>query len=108
MAYKFPDTNQQALQDTHWATSAEGVEFYARRALSEITFPNAWGDQFPLLTIINGIERRQAENNAQIAALASALSVATTNPDITPELIKQTIKDCLANFEVTLTTGRDK
>jgi hypothetical protein len=34
--------------------------------------------------------------------------VATTNPDITPELIQQTIKDALANFSITLTTGKDK
>ena len=101
-------TNQQKLDNIDWISSEEGREFAARHMFSEMTFPNAWGDPFPLLTIINGIERRQAENNAQIAALASALSVATTNPGITPEMIQQTLKDALATFSVTLTTGGSK
>jgi len=106
MAYVEP-SNADKLKQLHWhQASDEGRDFNARHLLSEVTFPNAWGDSFPLLTIINGIERRQAENNAQISALASALSVATTNPDITPELIQQTIKDALANFSITLTAGR--
>lgn len=100
--------NQQKLKDIHWISSEEGREFAARHAISEMTYPNAWGDQFSLLTIINGIERRQAENNAQIAALASALSVATTNPGITPELIQQTLKDAIGTFSVTLTNGGGK
>jgi hypothetical protein len=101
-------TNQEKLDAVHWIATPEGREFATRHSFSEITFPNAWGDHFPLLTIINGIERRQAENNAQIAALASALSVATTNPGITPELIQQTLKDAIGTFSVTLTNGGGK
>jgi len=100
-------SNQQKLDDIHWETMNEGRDFVSRRALSEVKYPNAWGDQFSILAIINGIERRQAENNAQIAALASALSVATTNPGITPEMIQQTLKDALGNFSVTLTAGKE-
>jgi hypothetical protein len=74
MAYNYP-SNQQALMDIHWRqASPEGREYDGRYLLSELVFPNAWGDYFPLLTIINGIERRVAEQNAIATSLISALA----------------------------------
>lgn len=101
--YVEPGSNHQKLKDVHWIASEEGREFAARHALSEITFPNAWGDQFPLVTIINGIERRVAQQNAQISALTAALSASTSNPAITPELITEAIREAIGKFQITLT-----
>jgi hypothetical protein len=103
VAYNYP-SNQQAMKDIHWRqASEEGREFEGRYLLSELKFPNAWGDQFPLLTIINGIERRQAENNAQIAALTAAVSATASNPGITPELIAEVLKEAIGKYSFTIT-----
>ena len=104
MAYVFP-SNQQALKDIHWISSEEGREFAARHAFSEMTFPNAWGDQFPLLTIINGVERRVAQQNAAIAALTDLVAATAKNPDITVEQITAAIKPAVGDFEITLKAG---
>ncbi|MDQ0679097.1 hypothetical protein QFZ30_002479 [Arthrobacter pascens] len=101
-------TNQEKLDGIHWHNTPEGREFATRHMFSEITFPNAWGDKFPLLTIINGVERRVAEQNAQITALTAALSASTANPAITPELITEAIKEAIGKFQITLTAGGDK
>lgn len=100
-------TNQEKLDGAFWAVTLEGRDFADRHTFSETKYPNAWGHQFTLLEIINGIERRVAEQNAQIGALASAVSVATTNPDITPELLQQTLRDALAGFELTLAPKKE-
>lgn len=67
-------TNQEKLDGTFWAVTQEGRDFADRHTFSETKYPNAWGHQFTLLEIINGIERRVAEQNAIAASLISALA----------------------------------
>jgi hypothetical protein len=66
-------TNQEKLDGTYWAVTQEGRDFADRHTFSETTYPNAWGHQFTLLQILNGVERRVQEQNAQIAGLVGAL-----------------------------------
>lgn len=60
--------NQKKLNDLHWQITAEGREFNYRYLLSELQFPNAWGDKFSFLTILNGVERRSANIEAMLKA----------------------------------------
>jgi hypothetical protein len=66
-------SNQQKLDDIHWETTNEGRDFISRRALGEVTYPNAWGDQFPIVTILNGVERRIAGLDAQVSGLVGVI-----------------------------------
>lgn len=67
-------SNQEKLDGAFWAVTEEGRDFADRHTFSETKYPNAWGHPFTLLEIINGIERRTAEQNAIAASLVSALA----------------------------------
>lgn len=66
-------TNQEKLDGAYWAVTLEGRDYADRHTFSETKYPNAWGHQFTLLEIINGIERRVAEQNAQLSGLVGAI-----------------------------------
>lgn len=78
-------TNQEKLDGLFWRQgTTEGIDFTDRHTFSETKYPNAWGHQFTLLEIINGIERRAFDQNtllaglnAQVAGLVGALKAVT-------------------------------